>query len=507
MSDKKICNICYTKTQQYVTYQCHHECCRPCAIKTILTDERPKCPLDELFIDTIVDGNKEWTVKNYRYNLWYIDEMSTYNYYEFAWSNYIRCQIEYLNLIIAHEKMFFPYNHETRKLQKLRFIEALQFKKDETCLLLLERLRHAEELKYPSSIFQPHDFNILNQFYYIFSDESNFRVCVEYFKSEIKLEETKITEHLNNNMKHIIAFVISYLRSNGNIYRLARPDIKEIDINKCLICCKLIEEMKFATFSHCQHKICLDCIETYTIMHGSCPFHSTEISNFKLSDNKKSILSYFNENYEHVGMKLFKKFMDDNIIPLINQALEIHSNVPNLIRSLIVYQEKSRISGKQNDEISKRLQSGNITDLFLIFNEVNTVDTSRYNRKFELLINIVEKSSSKEYFNILKEIILKVETIIVPSCKRILLSYNDLIRKPFNPLCECLLRRNQFISTYENEIGEIMKFNAETCENVSCADVYGSIKKLQNTMSKEMKIINNYKMNQHVKCNICKNDD
>ena len=59
-------------------------------------------------------------------------------------------------------------------------------------------------------------------------------------------------------------------------------------------------------------------------------------------------------------MKLFKKFINDIFIPIINETLE--SKVPSLIGLLIEYQEKSRINGKPNNEIWKRLQSRNISD-------------------------------------------------------------------------------------------------------------------------------------------------
>ena len=80
------------------------------------------------------------------------------------------------------------------------------------------------------------------------------------------------------------------------------------------------------------------------------------------------------------------KFGTQNICFQCVQTLEIHRNVSSLIRLLTEYQEKSRINQKQNNEIWKRLQSGDITELFLIFKY-----DYRFHRKFELLINIDQK--------------------------------------------------------------------------------------------------------------------
>ena len=144
-------------------------------------------------------------------------------------------------------------------------------------------------------------------------------------------------QDLSYKKKEFTGSAISYLSNNGDIYRIARPDINEIDIDKCLICCSLINKKNFATFAQCQHKICSDCIDTYIILHGSCPFDGNEISNLQMSELLESMSNYLNCNYQNIINKMCHKRMN-KCIQYINEVIALHS-APSFIDRLKRYQE------------------------------------------------------------------------------------------------------------------------------------------------------------------------
>ena len=76
--------------------------------------------------------------------------------------------------------------------------------------------------------------------------------------------KTIFAEYLNAKMRNLTSSTISLLNNNRNIYELARPHMKEIDIDKCLVCCLFIDGNKFAV-NKCKHR-CKHIQETLQII-------------------------------------------------------------------------------------------------------------------------------------------------------------------------------------------------------------------------------------------------
>ena len=89
-----------------------------------------------------------------------------------------------------------------------------------------------------------------------------------------------IMKHYIKVIKCLIVLIISYIRYNKDIYQNLQPDIDGSDTNVCLICSVTINNISYAKFCECDHKICSDCVNQMTITSGSCPFHSNGIKNF-----------------------------------------------------------------------------------------------------------------------------------------------------------------------------------------------------------------------------------
>ena len=491
MDNMNDCVICYNllDTENRITFPCNHTCCRQCTDSMILNNRLVVCPLDRSSIETIFDKTETKTVDQYKYDLWNNDKISVQIHFENFWSNSILCMIDVIKeicdtLISYEEKPLSISKNDhlfTKSLEK-RIKDSFSDGADNQLLLFKDVISKSKAKQ-----IQPIEFNVLycdfNRWLHTLIVE--LETHINNFKAMNGKSNTIFREILKHKMQYNMALAVSYLSNNGHIYQLVRFDVKEIDVNKCLICGTSINKEKFATFSKCQHKICLDCIETFIIMHGSCPFESNGFENLQISDNLQSIPSYLTDNYKEIGSKLFNKYMH-SCIPFINRIIEISAPNPNLFQRLLQF-KTSVVDDTMKSEIF------NIQNEFISNNEViMKLERQTFDDRVKILKDTIQDESINDYFRTMNEAIEYIEQAMIRLCKSSLCSYSYFAKEISNPIKAVRGISTFHIMKYKRTLNEMMEFQMENFKHVFSIEIYELIKKLQTVISIERDIIIQY---------------
>ena len=488
------CSLCFNvnELENCIAYQCNHTFCRSCTNKIIFTTRYIQCPIDKITIKTLLDRNQSKTVDQYKSNWWNDEGKSMKVNFEYYSYEIIQSLIGVVNTVVGIL---------TVPDDVLRCRSSKNSHQNVECLLLraeMDKIKNIHDfsvdfmtselefvksviLKYPSKQMQPIEIDILNEKFEL--DITTIRNMLDLLYTHIyKGNEDgneRFQQYFQDKLKYLTGLAISHVSNNEHVYRMTRPDINEIDTNKCLICHSLINEQKFTTFAQCQHKLCLDCIDRFMITHGDCPFHGDGISHLQMSGNLESVSSYLTRDYQEIGAKLFHKYM--NIyIQAINQMVYICPHISNLIGSF-----QAVITS--DCETEKELEIKNIKNrLITIDNVMIHSPANEFCDNLRKLKYITMDFRVNDYLNTMIGVFYNIELAVINNCKLIFYAYNKLAKKQFNSDNEIRLNLHDFLWDYRNSSLEILQFNTDVGKNKFCIEIYGLIKKLQNVLRTSM---------------------
>ena len=188
--------------------------------------------------------------------------------------------------------------------------------------------------------------NIITHDQFIRYLQCKMTACMKNFSKFEKEDTLKIIQQIRLNL---VSGVVSHVTDNTQLYKSININYDGSNSSICLLCLKQINEMKYAKFIDCEHKICCECIDNGLIIHGSCPFHPNEIKRLTLHRNEKpnqmeketeSIAHYLQRKKYQIVKNLYGKVFDvydrgiDEIksvkkyIPkFINLTIQLHQSI------------------------------------------------------------------------------------------------------------------------------------------------------------------------------------
>ena len=260
-------------------------------------------------------------------------------------------------------------------------------KSRKTIKFILDNIYKIEETNILNILFLNDDLIILFKpaSYYRFpcisSEENN-----NLLKKIISNTES-IIKHCKEVIKYVTSFFISNIPNNKDFYQNLQPEIDGSETNVCLICSEIVNNLCYARFAECDHKICSDCVNKMIITNGSCPFHSNEIKNLvvciptqSINDQSFSIKQYMESNYQMIITAVFNE-----TVSAIVQISETTMPLKEYIESIIALFKKitKRMDKKEKERIKTQIREINLR----IINANMFCDCRKFKLHFKFLQN------------------------------------------------------------------------------------------------------------------------
>lgn len=522
-TDDNYCPVCYESilNDNFTEFlKCNHRICSTCAMEFLFEKNTLRCPFDNMDGEIVCKSSNEVktlkSIEEYRTHIWTDNKESLIEELESHIDLYFAKVIEEFQKMTSNlyetdnlfEKMIKCAEISADDMQhcKQLFNEESDILWREIAMCRKYSYNATRKIDIIENMWEKDKINtmqidmgvIKNIGRYLVKEISTYVTFYE-FKFLDENEDQNCYLHtikkINNcdlkradfSKRKLAAFVLSHYRKSTNFFNTLHPGLSGLETSKCLICLNETSHTSFGKFPECDHKICLSCLKEYLIVRGSCPFHSSNITDLNVIENsyamiiqRKPALEYLEDNLLEISENAFKYQLANKMnlrLHILLNIMEHKNDIIEFINILHTFLIENKI--KDNDDNKLEVMENLWKILITFFSTLPSIGSTTkstvilrefYNsftkKKFDsynclndpMLCSVIKKNA--EILSTKFEYSEDLSTKFTDTCMHFCQRFNHLqfIFTEFSPeYCNHLIEIEQFLVFYK-ELCDILNF-------------------------------------------------